>query len=209
VILLDALDETVLVFVVVNVDVVVNDADAVVLVDPDEEPESEYDSTFVIDAIFVIDCLLVIDDDPVIDGDGDELNVLNDIVGIGVFVLILYVADTVGVYVFVIVCTIYVNVLDGVDDNESVFVFISVLLMIDVLLDVTDTVDVFDTVDVLDIVFVYIILTVGFAEVDTVGDLFDVFDCDMEPVLVGVLDTVFVVLVDFVFEADPVDVFDI
>ena len=33
--------------------------------------------------------------------------------------------------------------------------------------------------------------------------------CDIEPVLVGELDTVLVLLLDFVFETEPVDVFDI
>ena len=76
------------------------------------------------------------------------------------------------------------------------------------MLDVLDIVDVFDTVDELDTVFVFTIVNVDFAELDTVGDIFGVFDCDVEPVLVGVLDTVFVLLVDFVFETVPVDVFD-
>lgn len=117
-------------------------------------------------------------------------------------------ADTVGVYVFVIVWTIYVIVLVDVADKESVFVFIPVLLIIDDLLDEIDTVDVFDIVDELDTVFVFIIVNDRFGELDMIGDRLVVFDWDVELVIVGVLDTVFVVLVDFVFVTVPVDVFD-
>ena len=106
VILLEGLGDTELVFVVVSVAVDVNDTDAVVLAEPDEEPDTEWVSEFVLDATSVIVSWLVIEDDPVTDGDGDELNVLNEIVDNGVFVFSLYVADTVGVNVFVIVCTI-------------------------------------------------------------------------------------------------------
>lgn len=124
------------------------------------------------------------------------------------YVLTLSVGDIVGVYVLVIVWTIYVNVYDGVGVTDIDILIVWDIDIIDVLLGDPDIVDVFVIDDVLDIVGVCFVVNEFTTVDDIVGvSLFDLLVV-VVPVIVDVPVDVFVELIEFVFDTDPVDVFD-